>query len=174
MRLKHPVLFGVATFAMGWILQIGFLSFLRPGQASPQWLLLAVMVLGSLGYTNLAQTLGLFWGLSLDVFGASLFGTQGFLLAVAGYGSGRFSRQLNAEKIVTQEALALFGTLFFWLGFAAVEHFFRPASPHPSSSLGAAVLTFLFNAGVVPVLSWMLFKWLRFWAFLERNHIFVD
>ncbi len=82
--LSRPGLFAIITFFVCWAVQV--LLLLSPFWSSwaPQILLLSVLALGGQGKTNMAMTLGFLWGLSLDVFGASLFGTQALLLCVAG------------------------------------------------------------------------------------------
>lgn len=161
--MRIPWVFGALTFLVGWMMNV-LLSYALPSWLSPHWLLLFVLGVGSVGRTNLAQTLGFAWGLSLDVFGLSLFGTQAWLLCLAGFLSGRFSRQLNAEKLVTQEALALIGTAFFWAGFWMIEEFFRPAGDARQPQLAAMVLDFVFNAAVAPGVFWAARRWTELWG----------
>jgi rod shape-determining protein MreD len=156
--VRIPWIFGGATFLAGWLLH-ALLGYALPGWLSPHWLLLFTLGFGSLGRTDLAQTLGFFWGLGLDVFGLSLFGSQAWLLCLAGFLSGRFSRQLNAEKLVTQETLALLGTAFFWAGFALIEEFFRPSGYRRDPQAAAVALDLLFNAAVAPGVFWAARRW---------------
>jgi rod shape-determining protein MreD len=174
MILRRAWLFGVVTFFVGWVFQAVFLYLTPPTAATPQWLLLAVLALGSMGKVNMAQTLGFFWGLSLDTFGVSLFGSQAWLLAVMGYLAGRLSRQLNADKWVTQEALALAATAFFWFWLYQLDLFFRwPEKPHFPGA-GKVILEFLWNAAAAPVVFWLMRKWMEFWVVLEGGNAVLD
>jgi cell shape-determining protein MreD len=156
--VRRPWLFGAITLAAGWLLQVVLLHAAPGGAPLPQPLLLAVLALGGLGHTVPAQTMGLVWGLSLDVFGLSLFGTQGLILSFAGYAAGRFSRQLNVEKLATQEALAVLGSLGFTVGGAMVDAAFRSSS---GLWLGTdALWRLLMNAAVAPAV----FAGVRLWA----------
>jgi rod shape-determining protein MreD len=116
-----------------------------------------------MGRTNLAQTLGFFWGLSLDVYGMSLFGAQGGLLTVVGYVSGRFSRQLNADKLGTQEVIVFLGTVFFVFGLYSLDVFFR-GSGRPLFSVGPVLGEFLLNAIAAPLVFWVMGKWAEVWS----------
>jgi rod shape-determining protein MreD len=164
--VRNSWVFGVITFLAGWLTHV-VLTHAFPSWLSPHWLLLFVLGLGSLGWTNLAQSLGFFWGLSLDVFGMGLFGTQAWLLCLAGFLSGRFSRQLNAEKLATQEALALIGTAFFWTGVLVFESVFRSAAYHREARLAPIVLAFIFNAAVAPGVFWATRRWAEAWRFFS-------
>lgn len=172
--MRRRWLFGIATFIVGWLIQVVSLYFLAPASPSPQWLLLAVLALGVMGETNLAQTLGFAWGLCLDAYGIGLFGSQGWILAAMGFLSGRFSRQLNAEKLATQEALCFIGTVFFWIGMFTMEHLFRSPSFHRASSPGALALGFLLNAAAAPVVFWFMDRWTRLWFLLEGRRALFD
>lgn len=152
--MNRPWAFGLFLFLAVWVAQLLLTRWSPPGVAVPQLPLLTVLALGGTGWTNLAQTLGFFWGLSLDVMGVSLFGGQGLLLAVAGFSAGRFSRQLNAEKSATQQALAFFGTAFFWVGLAVVERLFRTDGASRPFFTAGTLWHFVFNALAAPVVFW--------------------
>lgn len=171
--MKRAGLFGLVTFFLGWTLQILTLRFLHVGWASPQLVLLAVLALAVRGRTNLAQTLGFFWGLALDVYGLGLFGSQALLLVLVGHVASRLSRQLNGEKLVTQEALAFFGSLFFGVGLAMVDHIFRAPSHVSTMSVSVFLLNILMNAVAAPLVFWVMDRWTHFWAMLEVGKLDV-
>lgn len=172
--MKRPWLFGILTFLAGWLIQAAYLYVFRFAETGPNWLLLCTLALGAMGQTNLAQTLGFFWGLSLDVFGMSLFGSQGWLLALAGYASGQLSRQLNAEKLVTQEALAFFGTSYFWIGLYMFESIFRWGEVPRLPGAGIVLTEYMLNALVAPLVFMVMVKWLDVWISLEGEHAIFD
>ncbi len=168
--MKNPWIFGTITFLGGWLLQVVSWRFPWPASVSPHFLLLTVLALGSMGHTVMAQTLGFFWGLCLDVFGLSLFGTQAWLLALAGFITGRFSRQLNGEKLATQEILALAGIVFFEAGSALLDLFFRPSHAARPFFPGRMALVLAMNALFAPVI----FRVLRRWMVLRGERISHD
>jgi rod shape-determining protein MreD len=169
--VRHGALFGLATFFLGWLLQTSILSVTGAATPTPHWLLLFVLALGAGGRLNLAQTLGFFWGISLDVFGVTLFGAQGWLLALAGHVTARLSRQLNAEKLVTQEALSLAGTFFFTAGVILIENIFRNPPRHSLVTLTGFLLNLALNALAAPVAFWAMAWWERFWLALESGRL---
>ncbi len=161
--MKYPILFGIITFIIGWLAQIIYIFLTDPIQTSPHWLLIAVLAIGSMGRTNMAQTLGFFWGLCLDIYGASLFGTQALLLAAAGYITGKLSRHLDANKLVAQEILVLTGTIIFFIGLYQIELIFRwPQKPH-YPGFTKIILEIILNAIAAPVLFWGLSLWKGLW-----------
>jgi rod shape-determining protein MreD len=172
MNVRRTGLFGAATFLLGWMIQMAVAIGLPAGFAAPHVLFLLVMALGVSGRTTLAQNLGFFWGLALDVTGLSLFGSQGLLLAWAGAVAGRLSRQLNADKLVTQETLAVAGTLVFQVAMAVLDSVFRGGpSPRPLSLL-TLVLQMILNGLAAPILFWGIQAWAAVWARLEdRGHL---
>ncbi|HMZ25973.1 MAG TPA: rod shape-determining protein MreD, partial [Elusimicrobiota bacterium] len=106
-------LFVLLTFFLGWIAQAIFLHLAPLSLPAPHWLLVAVLAVGASGRVNLAQGLGFFWGLALDLYGQTPFGSQGLLLAFCGFAAGSLSKNLNAEKMITQEALTLVASVVF-------------------------------------------------------------
>jgi len=169
--VRHGAIFGFVTFFLGWLLQTSMLSVTSASTPTPHWLLLFVLALGAGGRLNLAQSLGFFWGMSLDVYGVTLFGTQGWLLALAGHITARVSRQINAEKLVTQEALSLAGTFFFVLGAAVVEHIFRSPARQSVVTPTGFLLALALNALAAPVAFWLMAWWERFWIALESGRL---
>ncbi|HRY29834.1 MAG TPA: rod shape-determining protein MreD [Elusimicrobiota bacterium] len=164
-----PWLFGFSSFLVGWALQLVLLGIAFPASATPQWLMLSALALGGMGKTDLAQTLGLLWGLSLDVFGVSLFGSQGFLLMLTGYVAGRASRQLNAEKPATQLTLAFLGSFFFMAGLFVLEYFFRSLTAPRHFSFWTAFFEFALNLALAPLVFLFWRKWLELWSRMEKE-----
>jgi rod shape-determining protein MreD len=151
---------GLTLFLLGWLLQVLLLYFAFPGGTTPQLLLVLVLAVGAMGRTDMAQTLGFLWGLGLDVFSVSLFGSQALLLVLAGYLTGRISRQLNVEKLAAQETLAVAGTLLYAGGLFLLEIVFRAGNAHTPSPAGF-FLQLLLNLFLAPPLFWLTEKWLR-------------
>lgn len=172
--MRAYLLFGAATFFAGWIVQI--LSFYPVGVtwSAPQWLLLVVLALGGLGETFLAQTLGLLWGLCLDAYGMSLFGSQGWLLAVCGYAVGQFSRQLNVSKWVTQLVLVLAGTGFFLFGLYELEIIFRWPEGVRGPGVLQMLIQLLWNLLAAPPVFWVVRRWREAWPWLGERNVFHE
>jgi rod shape-determining protein MreD len=167
--MKRPWLFGLVTFLVAWILQVLLCNLSLPGTASPNLVLLIVLSLGVMGHVTMALVLGFFWGLGMDVMGISLFGSQGLLMVWAAYIAVQLSRQLNAEKLVTQEAMSLFGTLFLAVGINILEHLFRTTpAPRVGSPLGL-IVEILLNGLMAPLVFWLIQKWTYFWIVMEGS-----
>lgn len=160
--MKRIGSFFVVTFILGWIFQIFFLYWVPARLPTPQWLLLAVLALGAQGRTKFAMSLGFLWGLALDAYGVSAFGVQGWLLALAGYVSGTLSKNLNAEKLGTQESLAAVASVLLWGGIRILSRFFEHSLVgHPGMGLALAHLGL--NALVAPGVFWMMRIWGDLW-----------
>lgn len=144
-------IFGTSLFFAGWIVHAAAAYLWRMPGPAPQELLLAVLAVGALGKANTAQTLGFFWGLLLDVQGVSLFGCQGWVMAVAGFLVGKMSRQIDGEKLSAQVLLASLGTLFHLLGLAQVELLFRQEGAVHVPDVGHAFLQMLMNVAAAPL-----------------------
>lgn len=160
-------LFLALTFFLAWLFQEVFLYLAPATLPSPHWLLLLVLALGGRGHINIAQTMGFFWGLALDVHGATPFGTQAFLLALAGFGSGALARELNAEKTVTQEALAFVGTVVFLFGAAKLMAFFGSATGPQTLGAGVIFAEIALNLLAAPAVFRAAYWWLdlgNFWT----------
>jgi rod shape-determining protein MreD len=161
---------GVLLFLAGWIGHLVYLHLVGSLVMSPYWLLLIVLTLGGMGHARWAMTLGFFWGLCLDVFGISLFGAQGLLLAAAGWSAGRLSRQLNAEKLITQEALALAGTLFYIAGLWLLEVLFRTDGAPHRPAFWMSLLDVFLNVLAAPLVYWVMSRVWPWAAPEEEGH----
>lgn len=160
--MKRKGLFFLITLILGWIFQALFLYGVPAGLPTPQWLLLAVLALGAQGRTKFAMSVGFLWGLALDAYGVSAFGVQGWLLAFAGYVSGTFSKNLNAEKLMTQETLTLVATGVLWVGIRLLSGFFdHSLVGHPG--VGLALAHMGLNALVAPGVFWVMAVWGDLW-----------
>lgn len=160
--MKKRVLFFVATAVLAWFFQALFLYGIPAGFPTPDWLLLAVLALGAQGRTAFATSLGFVWGLALDAHGVSAFGVQGWLLATAGFGAGTFSKNLNAEKLGTQETLAVTATAILWAGVRLLSGFFEHSTVgHPGILLALAHMAL--NALVAPGVFWGMGVWADLW-----------
>ncbi len=115
------------TFGAGLVFQSVFFYVVPAGVPTPQWLLLAVLALGAQGRIKTATTVGFFWGLALDAFGVTAFGTQGWLMALAGYGAGSVSKNVNADKWGAQESLTIAATLVLAIGIRILSALFVDA-----------------------------------------------
>lgn|GEM_PF-1556003 len=143
--------FWTGLFLAGWLFHAVVSSLWSIPVPSPQWLLLAVLAVGSIGRVAAAETLGFFWGLMLDAQGSSLFGAQGWILAAAGFAVGRLSRQVDAEKALSQVILAAGGTLFYLVFLAQSELLFRGTGVPHVPPIGAALAQLLINAAAAPL-----------------------
>ncbi|MBK8574382.1 MAG: rod shape-determining protein MreD [Elusimicrobia bacterium] len=166
--MKRTGMFFVLTLVLGWIFQALILYAVPAGLPTPQWLLLAVLALGAQGRTTFAMSAGFIWGLALDAYGISAFGVQGWLLALAGFGSGTLSKNLNAEKLGTQETLAVIATLVMWGGIRILSGIFDHSPVgHPSVILATAHVAL--NALVAPGVFWVMAAWSDLWDPRPRN-----
>lgn len=154
--------FFIVTLILGWIFQALFLYGIPAGLPTPDWLMLAVLALGAQGRTSFAMSAGFFWGLALDAYGMSAFGVQGWLLAMVGFVSGTFSKNLNAEKLGTQETLAVVATGVVWAGGRLLSGFFEHSLVGHVSFLLALGHVAL-NALVAPGVFWVLGVWAEWW-----------
>jgi rod shape-determining protein MreD len=154
-------LFVLLTFFLGWIAQAIFLHLAPLSLPAPHWLLVAVLAVGASGRVNLAQGLGFFWGLALDLYGQTPFGSQGLLLAFCGFAAGSLSKNLNAEKMITQEALTLVASVVFIVGSLQLGEWFVPATGPHRWSLGLCLAGAAMNALAAPAVFWVLRIWLE-------------
>lgn len=160
--MKRKSLFFVTTLVLGWVFQALFLYWVPAGLPTPQWLLVAVLALGAQGRTKFAMSVGFLWGLALDAYGVSAFGVQGWLLALAGALSGAFSKNLNAEKVGTQETMTLAATAVLWVGIRLLSGFFDH-SPVGRPGVGLAFAHLGLNALVAPGVFWVMAVWSGVW-----------
>jgi rod shape-determining protein MreD len=173
--MRISLLFGVVTFFLGWFFQIIYLHFCSPWGVLPQWSLLFVLAAGGLGRTVLAQTLGFFWGLSLDATGMGSLGVQAGLLAVVGYVAGHVSRKLDTDQWVTQEIFVFLGTLFLLVGMILLEAVFG-TGPNGASlgrlpGWGALFYPFIFNGLAAPLVFWFFRRWAEVWPLENREDL---
>ncbi len=167
--MNSRILFVLLTAAGGWVFQTVFLYLVPTALPTPHWLLLATLAMASRGRVPEAMAVGFFWGLALDVYGMTAFGTQAWLLALVGFGAGAWSKELNPEKLFTQEALAFAGTAVFLSGVVVLGWFFRPTSAPGHVGLGLAAAQVFLNGLVAPAVFWGVTAWIGFWGFSSRN-----
>lgn len=168
--MKNRISFFLTTLILGIVFQALFLYWVPAGWPTPQWFLLAVLALGAQGRTNFAMSLGFLWGLALDAYGISAFGVQGWLLAMGGYLSGTFSKNLNAGKLGTQVTLALMASGAAWGGVRLLSRFFdHSIVGHPGT--GLFLVDMGLNALVAPGVFWVMGMWAVVWdpPSLRRN-----
>lgn len=170
--MRHRLLFGIATLVIGWILQVILLGLFPVGWPTPHILLLIVLALAGRGETNLAQSLGFFWGLALDVQSVSLFGCQAWVLTLLGYSASRITRLLNIEKQMTQMTVAGVASLCFWGGMALVDHLFRATRPERPLFPELMILSVLYDVFFAPLCFRIIGWWMRFWMELESSAFF--
>ncbi len=171
--MTRRAMFIAVTFLLGWMFQSVFLYVVPVALPTPHWLLLAVLAIGSAGRTEAAQGLGFFWGLSLDVYGITAFGAQGWLLALAGFASGSLAKKLDTEKMETQQALALGGTLLYLLGASRLIAVFQPAAGPRDVAWGLVAGEIFLNALAAPAVFWAVRRWLAWgdrWAGTGAPH----
>ena len=170
--MKTRVTFGVALFLAGAAFHVLFGYLWGLSAPSPQWLLLTVLAVGALGRVNTAQSLGFFWGLFLDVQGSSLFGAQGWILAAAGFATGRLSRHVDADKPLAQAVLAVGGTFFHLVFLALIEAVFRQGGRSHVPGPGAMLVQLLMNVAAAPLVFAAVAAWARRAAFGGEDHVF--
>lgn len=161
--MNRNILFVSTTLLLAWIFQTIF-TFLVPSVfPAPHWLLLATLAFGLRGRTKLAMTLGFFWGLAVDAYGATAFGTQGWLLMLAGAASGLAARELNADKLVTQVTVAVLGTAVVFGGALILRGFFSPTAPMAAPGFFHFVIGVVLNACAAPAVFWAQGVWVESW-----------
>ena len=116
-----------------------------------------------------AMTIGYLWGLALDVYGLTAFGTQGWLLALVAFGTAAVSKELNSEKWGTQCFLALAGTAVFVSGVKILGVLFEPTSPPGRLRLGLVIAGCVLNVLVTPAVFFVVGAWSRFWGYGAGN-----
>lgn len=166
--MKKDAGFFAVTFAVGLVFQSLFLFVVPTGVPTPQWVLLAVLALGAQGRTKTATTLGFFWGLAQDAFGVTAFGTQGWLFALAGFGAGSVSKNLNAAKWGAQETLTLIATAAVAVGIRVLSALFVDA-PVGVPGWGLVTVQTLLNGLVAPAVFWVLARWADLWALPDKK-----
>lgn len=158
--MKHSFWFLCLTGCGGLVVQSFLLNVWGLGWPMPHLLLLGTLALGGQGRTEMAQTLGLFWGLALDAQGLTLFGSQGWGLVLVATVAGKFSRQLDVSRWGAQTVSAGLASLGLGLFLLLVDGLFR----HSGSSgmvggwpwLGGIVMNTLLGP-------WM-FRGMNLWA----------
>jgi rod shape-determining protein MreD len=170
--VRHRFIFGLVTLLIIWVIQVMMISLIPVGWPTPHILLLVLLALGGRGEVDLAQSLGFFGGLALDVMGVSLFGSQGLVLCLIGFSVGRLARQLNVDKVMTQMAVTGFTTLFFWTVLALLDHLFRPAAPERPLFPDIMALGLVYNVLLAPVGFRLINWWWDFWMDIEGSAFF--
>lgn len=156
------------TFIAGVVIQSVFYYLVPTGVPTPQGLLLAVLALGAQGRTKTATTLGFFWGLAQDAFGVTAFGTHGWLFALAGYGAGAVSKNLNAHKWGAQETLTLTASGAVGVGVRILSLLFVDA-PVGHPGWGWLTIQTVLNGLVAPAVFWVLWWWSDLWTLPIKN-----
>lgn len=92
-------------------------SFWTGMSATPQFALVATVVVGVLRGPAAGESFGFCSGLLLDALGAHLFGANALVQTLIGYGVGRLRRQMDASLPPPQMAVVF---LLSWAQFAAL------------------------------------------------------
>jgi rod shape-determining protein MreD len=161
--VNRRAMFVVTTLLLAWIFQTLFVFLVPSALPSPHWLLLATLAFGLRGRTKLAMTLGFFWGLAADAYGATAFGTQGWLLMLAGAAAGLSARELNADKLITQVTVTVLGTVVVFAGAMVLRAFFSPTVPMAAPGLFHLVIAVVLNACAAPAVFWAQALWVDVW-----------
>ncbi|MBK6879172.1 MAG: rod shape-determining protein MreD [Elusimicrobia bacterium] len=161
--MNRNILFVVTTLLLVWIFQTLFVFLVPSAFPTPHWLLLATLAFGLRNSTRLAMTLGFFWGLAADAYGATAFGTQGWLLMLAGAAAGLSARELNADKLITQITVAALGTVVLFGGAMVLRGFFLQTVPMVAPGLGHLVIGVILNACAAPAVFWAQSVWISAW-----------
>lgn len=161
--MNRSLVFVVATLVLAWIFQTLFVFLVPSAFPAPHWLLLITLAFGLRSRTRLAMTLGFVWGLAADAYGATAFGTQGWLLMLAGAAAGLSARELNADKLITQITVAALGTVVVFGGAMVLRGFFLPTVPMAAPGLGHLVIGVVLNACAAPAVFWAQSIWVSAW-----------
>lgn len=161
--MNRNVIFILTTLLLAWIFQTIFTFFVPSVFPAPHWLLLATLAFGLRGRTKLAMTLGFFWGLAADAYGATAFGTQGWLLMIAGASAGLSARELNADKLITQITVAALGTAVVFGGAMILRGFFAPTVPMAPLGIAHLLIGVILNACAAPAVFWVQGLWVDAW-----------
>lgn len=162
--MSRTAAYALLTLVLGWVFQTLFLFAVPAALPTPHWFLLATLAIGLRGRTILAMTSGFLWGLAADAYGMTAFGTQGWLLALVGYASGYAARELNADKLLTQIAVAVITTMAYGAGTVLLRGFFAPTTPAPAIGWFLAAAGVLLNACAAPAVFWAMDEWTALWA----------
>jgi rod shape-determining protein MreD len=71
-----------------------------------------------------AQLMGFLFGLAWDVFSTDIFGVRTVMFTVIGYLAGRFYRNFDREKVLTQVVIIFFAGAVYWSGFGLIYFIF--------------------------------------------------
>lgn len=152
-------LYSIVVFVGGVLIQWCWPTYFSFFGLSPQILLvLTVAVAAHLGPIP-GQTFAFFWGLTLDVFGAHLFGGNALALTLTAYGVGMVRRQMDVSNPVSQAMFTGIITFVYFLflvflGFIFKGEFFW-------MGWKAFCLDPILNALVAPICFFIVAKYLR-------------
>jgi len=158
--------FCLATFFMGFFLHLLVSRAVHVFGVSPNVLLPLSLSLGLSRGAVFGETVGFFWGLSVDALGMGLFGAQGLLLALAGYFGGRLHRRFNTAYVYAQVVLIVIGTFLYSLSLLLIEKIFL-GSVRPFAGWWVCGMVGL-NALLAPVLFFGSERWLKLWLVPAR------
>ena len=154
--MNRNILFVVTTLLLVWIFQTLFVFLVPSAFPTPHWLLLATLAFGLRNSTRLAMT---------------AFGTQGWLLMLAGAAAGLSARELNADKLITQITVAALGTVVLFGGAMVLRGFFLQTVPMVAPGLGHLVIGVILNACAAPAVFWAQSVWISAWrAPVQGDH----
>lgn len=114
----------------------------------------------------MAETMGFFWGLIVDVIGITLFGLQSFLLTVIGYISGKLRRGVTSERPTAQMVIGFIATVIYGLGSLTVQNIFEEGANR--DFIRSTLVMGILNILLAPAVFWVMEKWISFWEFHQE------
>jgi hypothetical protein len=90
-------------------------------------------------------------------------------MSTAGFAAGQLARELNTDKLITQEAMALVGSLYFFVGLGWTESLFRASGAVHHPGWGVLLLGVLLNALAAPWVFWLFRRWADLWGEADRE-----
>jgi len=154
----------LGTFLGGVLIQIVLTSILPGPHFCPHIPLLMTLASGLFQGSVMGESLGFSWGLALDAMGTTAFGTQGFILCLIGYLSGRISRRVNAEEPVSQMVFGFLGTAVYFVCFHYLTRMFGGIGQ--SLSFGLVLSVMVMNVLLAP----FVFSFMNWWRNKMDNY----
>jgi len=90
------------------------------GETSPQWCLIFITALAIHHGSLAGELFGFFLGLFVDVLSVQLFGGHCLIFTWVGYGVGRFKRQIDVSRTLSQMVLLFVISLIYGMLFALI------------------------------------------------------
>lgn len=160
-------LFVAVTLLLGTLLQIFLGRYLSLYDAAPQVFLLLTVTHGFVFGPLMGEILGFSWGLLSDATGVRLFGMNSFLLALAGYLSGKLRRRVASERIATQIVIMIVATFYYAVGASTVYSMFDESPGHFSKL--HFLISAIYNGVFAAVAFYLTDRWVALWRISQEH-----